>query len=226
MSRGLVSHALKQRIYEQFARVGKALASPSRLELLDLLAQGERPVEELARLTELSVANASQHLRALQAARLVDSRRAGKNIFYRVASPSVEGLLHALRATAEEQLAELDQVARDYLVGRDEFEPIDRKELRHRLKEGSAVLIDVRPREEFEAQHIAGALSVPLDELDAFADRAPRRKRIVAYCRGPYCVYALEAVRRLRRVGLPAVRSEDGVVEWRLAGLPVEPRRP
>jgi rhodanese-related sulfurtransferase len=216
-----MSHELKQRIYEQFARIGKALGSPARLELLDLLSQGERSVEELAREAELSIANTSQHLQVLHAARLVDSRRAAQRIFYRVASPSVDGLWRALRATGESQLTELDQVARDYLEGRDDFQPIGRKELLRGLKEGRVVLIDVRPRAEYEAQHIEGAVSVPLDELDAFARAAPRRKRVVAYCRGPYCVYALQAVKRLRKRGLDAIRLEDGVPEWRAAGLSV-----
>jgi rhodanese-related sulfurtransferase len=216
-----MSHELKQRIYEQFARIGKTLASPARLELLDLLQQGERSVEELAREAELSIANTSQHLQVLSAARLVDSRRAAQRIFYRIASPSVDALWRSLRATGESQLAELDQVARDYLEGRDEFQPIGRKELLRGLKEGRVVLIDVRPREEYEAQHIAGAVSVPLDELDGFARDVPRRKQVVAYCRGPYCVYALQAIKRLRKRGVDAVRLDDGVPEWRAAGLPV-----
>lgn len=216
-----MSHELKQRIYEQFARLGKALASPVRLELLDLLQQGERSVEDLAREACLSIANTSQHLQVLHAARLVESRRAAQRIFYRVASTSVEALWQALRATGETQLAELDQVAREYLAGRGDFEPIARKELLRGITDGRVVLIDVRPREEYEAQHIEGAVSVPLDQLEAFARTAPRKKRVVAYCRGPYCVYALHAVKRLRKRGIDAVRLDDGVPEWRAAGLPV-----
>ena len=216
-----MSHELKQRIYEQFARIGKALASPVRLELLDLLQQGERSVEDLAREAELPIANASQHLQLLHAARLVDSRRAAQRVFYRVAAPSVDALWRALRKAGESQLAELDRVARDYLDGRDDFAPIGRKELLRGLKEGRVVLIDVRPREEYEAQHIDGAVSVPLDEVDAFARSAPRGKQVVAYCRGPYCVYALQAVKRLRKRGVEAARLDDGVPEWRAAGLPV-----
>lgn len=221
-----MSHAAKQRIYEQFSRVGKALASPSRLELLDLLSQGERPVDALARAAELSVANASQHLQALYAARLVESRRDGQRILYRLADPSVEALLASLRSTAEKQLAELDVVAREYLEGRDEFEPIGRPELRRRIKSGAVTLIDVRPREEYEQAHLPGAVSVPLDEVKAWAKTAPRRKQVVAYCRGPYCVYALKAVAELRKRGVRAMRSEAGVVEWRAAGLPLEGRSP
>jgi rhodanese-related sulfurtransferase len=218
-----MSHDLKQRIYQQFARLGKALASPVRLELLDLLQQGERSVEDLAREAQLPIANTSQHLQVLHTARLVESRRAAQRIFYRVASPSVGALWRALRATGESQLAELDQVARDYLDGRDDFQPIDRKELLRGLQEGRVVLIDVRPRAEYDAQHIEGAVSVPLDEVARFARSAPRDKRVVAYCRGPYCVYALQAVRRLRKRGIDALRLDDGVPEWRAAGLPVTP---
>ncbi len=216
-----MSHAAKQRIYEQFARVGKALASPSRLELLDLLAQGERSVDALAREAELSVANASQHLQTLYAARLVDTRRDGQRIFYRLASPTVATLWHALRDTARLQLAELDVVAREYLEGRDEFEPIGRVELAKRLESGAVTLIDVRPIEEFEQGHIEGAVSVPLDEVKSWARSAPKRKQVVAYCRGPYCVYALKALIELRKRGITGMRAEDGVAEWRAAGLPV-----
>jgi rhodanese-related sulfurtransferase len=215
------THAAKQRIYEQFARISKALAAPARLELLDLLSQGERSVDALARATALSVANASQHLQVLAAARLIESRRDGQRVFYRVAGPSVETLWHALQRTAEARLAELDEVARDYLVGRDDFVPIERAELVRRLRAGTVTLIDVRPVEEFEAAHIEGAVSVPLDELPRWARTAPKKKQVVAYCRGPYCVYALQAVEALRKKGIDAVRAEDGVSEWRAAGLPI-----
>lgn len=220
-----MSHAAKQRIYEQFARIGKALASPSRLELLDLLGQGERSVEMLARACELSVANASQHLQLLYAARLVESRREGQRVLYRLADPSVPALWQALRTTAQKQLAEVDAVAREYLQGRDEFEPIGRGELLRRMKAGSVTLIDVRPPEEYEQAHLAGALSVPLEQVRAFARKAPRRKPIVAYCRGPYCVFALQAVSALTRLGLDATRFEDGVQEWSAAGLPLKAGR-
>jgi rhodanese-related sulfurtransferase/DNA-binding transcriptional ArsR family regulator len=216
------SHAPKQRIYEQFSRISKALAAPARLELLDLLLQGERSVDALARETHLSVANASQHLQVLAGARLVDSRRDAQRIFYRVADESVEALWLALRRTVEARVTELDAVVRDYMVGRDDFEPIDRAELIRRLKAGTVTLIDVRPVEEYEAAHIAGAVSVPLDQLAAFAKTAPKRRAIVAYCRGPYCVYALQAVAALRKRGISAARFEEGVSEWRSAGLPIE----
>ncbi len=217
-----MSHEAKKRIYEQFARIGKALASHQRLELLDLLGQGERSVDALAGATELSIANASQHLQVLYAARLVETRRDGQRIFYRLADPSVEQLWHALRHTGEQRLAELDAVAREYLTGRDEFEPIARAELLTRLEAGTVTLIDVRPAEEYREAHLPGAISVPVDDVKAFAKKASRRKQVVAYCRGPYCVYALRAVAELRRRGITAVRLEDGVGEWRAAGLPLE----
>jgi rhodanese-related sulfurtransferase len=219
------AHTAKQRIYEQFGRIGKALASPSRLELLDLLGQGERSVEALARACELSVANASQHLQALYAARLVESRRDGQRIYYRLADPSVAALFQALRVTAQKQLAEVDAVAREYLEGRDQFEPIDRSELQRRMKAGSVTVIDVRPVEEYEQAHLPGAICVPLDEVKEFARKAPKKKQVVAYCRGPYCVFALKAVAELKKRGLDAVRFEDGVQEWRAAGLPLEAGR-
>lgn len=215
-------HAARQRLYEQFARIGKALASPSRLELLDLLGQGERSVEMLARACGLSTANASQHLQALSAARLVASRRDGQRVRYRLADPSVATLWQAVRLTAQKQLAEVDAVAREYLEGRDAFEPIGRSELLRRLKAGSVTLIDVRPPEEYEQAHLPGAVSVPLEKLKAFARAAPRRKQVVAYCRGPYCVFALKAVAALKKRGLDAVRFEDGVQEWSAAGQPLE----
>ena len=215
-------HEAKQRIYEQFARVGKALAAPGRLELVDLLVQGERSVEALAREAQMSVANASQHLQVLLAARLVETRRDAQRIYYRLAAPQVVDLWLALRGVAETQLAELPNVAREYLGDVDAFEPIDRDELARRIEDGTVVLIDVRPAEEFEQGHIAGAVSVPLDEIRTWArDKAPKRKQIVAYCRGPYCVYAMQAVTELRRQGRRAIRSVAGVAEWRAAGYQV-----
>jgi len=217
------AHAAKLRIYEQFARLGKALAAPGRLELIDLLVQGERSVDALAKEAQMSIANASQHLQVLLAAHLVDTRREAQRIYYRLASPAVIELWLALRHTAESQLAELPAVARAYLGDPDGLEPIDRAELARRIDAGTVVLIDVRPKEEFEQGHIAGAVSVPLDSLKSWArDDAPKRKQIVAYCRGPYCVYAIEAVAELTKRGLRATRASDGVAEWRAAGYPVE----
>jgi rhodanese-related sulfurtransferase/DNA-binding MarR family transcriptional regulator len=214
-------HAKKRRIYDQFARVGKALASPTRLELLDLLCQGERSVDALAKQASLEIASTSQHLRALAAARLVETRRDGQRIVYRVADPTVVALYHSLRTAAETRLAEVDAVARAYLDDEDELVAIDRVELSRRLKDGSVVLIDVRPSEEFAQGHIRGAVSVPPERVAKWAETAPRKKEIVAYCRGPYCVYALDAARQLEKRGLRVRRLSDGVPEWRAAGLPV-----
>ncbi len=216
-------HTAKVRIYDQFARIGKAIAAPGRLELIDLLVQGERSVDALAREAQMSTANASQHLQVLLAARLVDARREAQRIYYRLASPLVTELWLALRRTAENQLAELPAVARQYLGDVDELEPIDRGELARRIEAGTVLLIDVRPREEFEQGHISGAVSVPLESLKTWArNDAPKRKQIVAYCRGPYCVYAIEAVAELKKRGLRATRAEDGVAEWRGAGYAIE----
>jgi rhodanese-related sulfurtransferase/predicted transcriptional regulator len=217
--------AAKLRVYEQFARIAKALAAPARLELIDVLLQGERSVDALAQATQLSVPNASQHLQVLGAARLVDARRKGQRVLYRIADDSVDALWHALRHTAEARLTELDAVVRDYMIGRDDFEAIGREELVRRLKAGTVTLIDVRPVEEYEAAHIAGAVSTPLDQLPALAKAVPKGRTIVAYCRGPYCVLALQAVAALRKRGIVARRLEDGVSEWRAAGLPVERTR-
>lgn len=218
----------KHRIYEQFARIGRALAAPARLEVLDLLTQGERPVDALARLTGQSVANASAHLQVLYAAHLVSQRRDGRRVFYSLGDPSVVALWHALRATAERQLVELEHVARDYLEGADAFQPMAREELVARLRRGTALLIDVRPVEEFIQGHLPGALSVPLEQVERWARRTriPKNKRVVAYCRGPYCVYAVKAVEMLQRRGIAASRIEDGVAEWRAAGLTVTNESP
>lgn len=222
MSDRPATHVAKQRIYEQFSRIAKALAAPARLELLDVLLQGERSVDALARATQLSVPNASQHLQVLAGARLVDARRDGQRVLYRVADDSIEALWHALRHAAETRLAELDSVVRDYMGGRDDFEPIKRTELVSRLKAGTVTLIDVRPVEEYQAAHIAGAASVPLERIAAFARTVPKGRSVVVYCRGPYCVLSLQAVTTLRKRGITARRLEDGVSEWRAAGLPVE----
>jgi rhodanese-related sulfurtransferase/DNA-binding MarR family transcriptional regulator len=219
----MTDHSAKIRIYEQFARIGKALSAPGRLELIDLLLQGERSVDAVAKQAQMSIANASQHLQILLAARLVESRRDAQRVYYRLAAPSVVELWLALRRTAESQLAELPAVAREYLGDPAAFEPIERDELARRLAAGSVVLIDVRPKEEFEQGHIAGAVSVPLESLEAWTrENAPKRKQIVAYCRGPYCVYAVQAVTELKKRGLRATRTEDGVAEWRAAGYPIE----
>ncbi len=215
----MIGHAAKQRVYEQFARIGKALAAPGRLALIDLLVQGERSVDALAKEATMSIANASQHLQVLLAARMVDTRRDAQRIYYRLAAPSVIELWLAVKRTAESQLAELPLIAREYLGDPDAFEAIEREELARRIEAGTVVVIDVRPTAEYEQGHLAGAVSVPLDTLESWArDRAPKRKQIVAYCRGPYCVYATQAVAVLTKRGLRAARSNGGVAEWRAAG--------
>jgi rhodanese-related sulfurtransferase/DNA-binding transcriptional ArsR family regulator len=211
----------KDRLYEQFARTAKAVASPKRIELLELLAQGEHTVEALAGATGMGVTNTSAHLQVLRHAQLVETRKAGTRVYYRLAGDEVAAFIVALRDLARIRLAEVDRVVQDYFVARDALEPISRAELVERAGRGEVVILDVRPTEEFAAGHIPGALSVPLDQLDAALSRLPKRARIVAYCRGPYCVLAPQAVQRLRVNGFNALRLVDGMPEWRLAGLPV-----
>jgi rhodanese-related sulfurtransferase/DNA-binding transcriptional ArsR family regulator len=211
----------KTALNEQFARIGKALASPRRIELLDLLAQGQHSVEVLASETDMSVTLTSSHLQALRQARLVETRRDGARIFYRLAGDDVFELLGALRAVAHDRLAEVEQVVRAYFGGPDELEPIGRDELVRRAKTGDVVLLDLRPREEYAAGHIPGAVSIPLEDLEQQLALLPPGAEIVAYCRGPYCVLAPRGIALLRRHGYRVRRLEDGVAEWRLAGLPV-----
>ena len=216
------SHHPKERLYEQLARVGKALASPKRLELLEILAQGERTVEALARATSQPIANASHHLLALREARLVDARKAGLYVHYRLVGPEVFDLVSAMRRLAEDHVAEVERLARTYFESRDELEPVGRDELLRRAADGTVIVLDVRPEEEYRAGHLPGAESVPLDRLAERLKKLPRRKEIVAYCRGPYCLMAYDAVAALRSRGFRARRLVEGFPEWRAAGLPVE----
>lgn len=211
----------KTALNEQFARIGKALSSPRRIELLDLLAQGERPVESLAAASDMSVALASSHLQALRAARLVETRRDGQRVHYRLAGDDVYELLGAVRAVARKRLAELEVAVASYVAAPDELEPVTREELWARARSGDVTILDLRPREEYLAGHIPGALSAPLQELEALLSRLPRDVEIVAYCRGPYCVLAPQGVAMLRTRGYSARRLADGFPEWRLAGLPI-----
>lgn len=211
----------KQRLYREFARVGSALASDRRLELVDLLAQGPRHVEALATEAEMSVANVSQHLQVLRQAKLVETERRGTKILYRLADPNVLDLWLALRSVAETRLAEVDQVAREYAVEGANGAEVPREELQRLIKKGDVVLIDVRPPGEYESGHLPGALSIPVDELPKRLDELPRERRIVAYCRGAYCLFADEAVALLRRHGFDAYRLEGGWPEWRAEGRPV-----
>lgn len=218
----IVHREFKDRLFEQFARIGKALASPKRLEIVDLLAQGERTVEEIARETAMPVANASQHLQALKSARMVESRREGLYAYYRLAGEGVFLTWRAIRALGETHLAEVDRVVATYLEDREALEAVEAKELMERLGDGSVVVLDVRPVEEYRAGHIPGAVSVPVDALEAALQTLPRDKEVVAYCRGPYCVFSDEVVRALRVRGYQASRLADGFPEWRAAGYPVE----
>ncbi len=212
----------KDRLYQQFSRIGQALASPRRLELIDLLAQGERSVEELAVEASLSIANASQHLRALHQAEMVATRREGNRVLYRLAGPQVFNLWQSLRTAAEAQLAEIDRVTTMFLRQRAAMEAIGSEELLRRLDAGEVTLLDVRPSLEYEQGHIPGARSVPVDELESRIARLPKDDLVVAYCRGPYCVYADEAVELLSAHGHRAARLEGGYPDWAAAGLPTE----
>ena len=216
------SRSFKSHIYDQFERIGKALASRRRLELLEVLAQGERPVEELASETAMTVPNASQHLQVLRRARLVDARQEGSHVFYSLADELVFKLLQALRDVARARLAEIGQITRDFLGGRDELDPIRMGALFDRMRSGDVVVLDVRPPVEFDSGHIAGSRSMPLDELEERLAELPPDTEVVAYCRGPYCVLAVEAVELLRRHGHPARRLDLGFPDWQAAGLPVE----
>jgi len=213
--------AFKLELYEQFARIGKALANAHRLELLDVLAQCERSVEALAQETGLSVANASQHLRILLAAHLVEVRREGVSMYYRLADDSVLTLWHALRTVGEAQLAEIDRVVETYLHHRNHLHPLTAQELFERLQDEEVVVLDVRPTEEYRAGHLPHARSLPVTELAARLSELPLNKEIVAYCRGPYCVFADEAVSLLRQYGYRARRLQEGPTDWRLLGFPI-----
>lgn len=211
----------KREMFEQFARIGKALGSGVRIELIDLLSQAERTVEDLADLTETSVANVSQHLQVLRRAQMVEVRRQGLYAFYRLADECVFRVWQAIRTVGEIRLAEIERVVNAYLKDRETLEPITVKELSTRLREGSAVVIDVRPVAEYQAGHIPGALSVPVGELKRRLSELPRGQEIVAYCRGPYCVQSDEAVSLLKRHGFEVRRLEVGLPDWRAKGLPV-----
>ncbi|HEY7418692.1 MAG TPA: metalloregulator ArsR/SmtB family transcription factor [Ktedonobacteraceae bacterium] len=211
----------KTLLYEQFARVGKALANPHRLELLDVLAQGERTVEVLAEETRMPLASASQHLQILRAARLVETRRAGVSIYYRLASDAVSQLWLSLRHVGEEHLAEVDQLVTTFLQDRALLRPVTVEELREALQEERVILLDVRPQVEYQAGHLPQARSLPVDELEERLSELPKEREIVAYCRGPFCVFADEAVALLRAHGYTARRLQEGIAEWRHLGFPI-----
>lgn len=221
----MADHAAKAALFDALAESAKALANGRRAELVDILAQGERSVEELAREIDQSVANTSQHLRRLLASGLVSARRSGTRIYYAHSSPAVGALWRAMRDAAEEHVADLEQLTLDYVGDRSRLKTITRDDLRERLRAGDVVVLDVRPEPEYAAGHIPGALSIPVQALEARLDEIPAGTDVVAYCRGPFCVYADDAVRLLADAGRSAIRLEDGFPEWAAAGLPVERHR-
>ena len=218
----MASRVAKSALFDAFASVAQAVGSGRRAEIVDVLAQGERSVDELAREIEQSVANTSHHLQLLAKAGLVRSRREGTRIYYRLASDRVVDLWAAVREVAEHHLAEVHVLAEDYLGNRDEVEQLSPAELEERLARGQVVVLDVRPEAEYEAGHIPSAISAPIAKLGGIAATLPKRKEVVAYCRGPYCVYADDAVRLLHKHGLKARRLDIGMPEWRRAGHPIE----
>jgi rhodanese-related sulfurtransferase len=213
----------KDEIFAQFARIGKALSSGRRLELLELLAQGERTVEDLATEMDQTVANISQHLQVMRQARLVEARREGNFIRYRLADESVLHLWFTLRDQGQARLAEINHVVATYLKDRRDLEAISCSELQRRIRRKDAIVLDVRPEREYAAGHISGARSIPLAELRNRIKEIPKKQLVVAYCRGPYCVFADQAIRILRDAGYRASRLEVGFPEWRVQGMPVQP---
>lgn len=217
-----MSSSAKRDIFGNLARIGTALSSPLRIELLELLAQAERPVEQLASLSGATLANVSQHLQKLRHAGLVTGRKEGLYVYYRLAGDEVVGLLSSLGRVGETYLAEVERIVRLYLSEKDALEPVPAKELLERTRKGLVTVLDVRPAEEFAAGHLPGAVNIPVRELEKRLSELPKRKEVIAYCRGPYCLMAYDAVALLRRKGLKARRLEAGMPEWRYAGLPVE----
>jgi rhodanese-related sulfurtransferase/DNA-binding transcriptional ArsR family regulator len=216
------SNHFKQDLFTQFARVGKAMSNGNRLELLEFIAQGERSVEELAKVSGLSVANTSQHLQQLRQAGLIVSTKRGLKVFYRLSGNDVIDLFNSLRNVAERHLADVQQLVNTFLTVKDDLEPIPATELLERVRDGLVTVLDVRPAEEYKAGHVPGAINVPLSELEEHLNKLETKKQVVAYCRGPHCILAFDAVKRLRQKGITAHRMEDGFPEWKSAGLPVE----
>jgi rhodanese-related sulfurtransferase len=218
----MAEKAVKSLLFAEFARVSQALASGNRLELLEFLAQGERSVDALAKLSGLSVANTSRHLQVLRQAGLVQPRKEGLFVYYSVSGGGVIKLLAALQEVAQHNVAEVTRLVHEYLDAKDNFEPVSVAELTGRMREGLVTVVDVRPPEEYAAGHLPGAINVPLSQMEERAARLPRSQEIVAYCRGPFCVLSFEAVAALRKRGFRARRLETGFPEWKVAGLPVE----
>jgi rhodanese-related sulfurtransferase len=216
------SRSPKRDLFTQLARIGTALSSGIRLEFLELLGQGERSVDDLSTLTGTAVANTSQHLQKLRQAGLIVGRKQGQFVFYRIAGDKVVGLLAALARVGEAHDAEIERIVRLYFFSKDDFEPVPAVELLDRARKGLVTVLDVRPPEEFVAGHVPGAVNIPVQELEKRFRELPKRKEIIAYCRGPFCLMSYEAVQLLRKRGMKARRLKDGMPEWRIAGLPVE----
>jgi len=212
----------KQRLYQAIGRVAAAMGSAGRLQILEFVAQGERSVDALAAMTGLSVANTSKHLQALRQAGLVNARRQGVRVYYVLAGDDVSLLLAALRGVAEHRAADVEKLLQTWLAHRDQLEPVPASEVLERARKGLVTVLDVRPAEEYAAGHVPGAINVPIDKLEGYLSKLPKRKEVIAYCRGPYCLMSFEAVEKLRRRGFKAKRLQDGYPEWRAAGLPVE----
>ena len=218
----MANHNFGRQIFEQFAQIGAALGNANRLQLLELLAQGERNVETLSQIAGLSLANTSQHLRNLRQAGLVTNRKSGLKVFYRISNDDVVRLISALRRVAECQSAEVETLINKYLTVKDDLEPVRRLDLLSRARDGLVTVLDVRPPEEFAAGHIPGAINIPLIDLERRLKDLTEDEEIVAYCRGPHCVLAFDAIAKLRQYGFKAQRLEDGYPEWRASGLPIE----
>lgn len=212
----------KRAVYEQLARIGKALSSPARLELLELIAQGEPTVETLAQLTGMTAANTSQHLQHLRRAGLIDARKTGLYVHYRLRGDEVVRLVVAVQSTGQAYLAEVDKLLREFFLNKDDLEPVGAADLLDRSRRGLVTVIDVRPADEFAAGHLPGAINMPIEDLEARLGELPRRKEVVAYCRGPYCLMSFDAVQLLRKRGYKARRLQAGLPEWRVQGMPVE----
>jgi rhodanese-related sulfurtransferase/DNA-binding transcriptional ArsR family regulator len=216
------TETMKRELYQSIAKVAQALASGNRLQLLEFMAQGERSVDALAAMAGVTVANASQHLQALRRAGLVTARKDGQRVYYRVAGDDVVRLYDGLRVVAESRLAEVRQLVNEFLGDRGALEPVLAEELLARAKKGLVTVLDVRPREEFEAGHLPGAVNIPIDRLESELARLPKKREVVAYCRGPYCLMSFDAVLKLRQRGWKARRLNEGYPEWKAAGLPIE----
>ncbi|MDH5600842.1 MAG: metalloregulator ArsR/SmtB family transcription factor [Gammaproteobacteria bacterium] len=216
------ANTFKSDLFSQFARVGKALSNPNRLELLEFLAQGARSVESLANSTSLSVANTSQHLQHLRQAGLVTSQKKGLKVYYSISGDDVIHLLDSLRDVAERHISDVDKIVTTYLTAKDHLDPIPATELLKRVKQDLVTVLDVRPKEEYDAGHVRGAINIPIEELEQHLQQLDPAQEIVAYCRGPHCILAFDAVEQLRKKGFQAHRLEKGYPEWKVAGLPIE----